>query len=337
MVAGQDTTVGPGTVIEHRMVDVNGIRLHIAEAGEGPLVVLLHGFPESWHSWRHQFGPLAAAGFRVVAPDQRGYGRSDRPEDVSAYSILHLVGDVVGLIHALGEETAYVVGHDWGAPVAWHTALLRPDVVRGVAGLSVPPPFRGTRRPLGAMEERFGGRFYWNYFNLPGVADAELDRDPRLTLRKALYAASGDGPDAGSGKQPLVEHGQGWLDTMPDPEELPAWLTEADLDHLTESFAGGFTGALNWYRNIDRNWELTAAWHGAVVSPPALYVYGDRDLVPAFPGTPELIERLPQLMPNLRRPPVVLAGCGHWTQQERPDEVNAELIAFLGELRDADK
>ncbi|MDF2266168.1 alpha/beta hydrolase [Streptomyces coacervatus] len=315
------------------MIDVNGVRLHIAEEGEGPLVVLLHGFPESWHSWHHQFGPLAAAGFRVVAPDQRGYGRSDHPAEVHAYSILHLVGDVVGLIHALGEEKAYVVGHDWGAPVAWHTALLRPDVVLGVAGLSVPPPFRGTRPPLAVMDERFDGRFYWNYFNQPGVADAEFAQDTRTTLRKFFYMASGDAPGAGAGNQPLIEPGQGWLATMPDPEILPEWFTEGDLDALTESFSQGFTGALNWYRNIDRNWELTAPWHDAVVSPPALYIYGDRDLVPAFPGTPDLIAALPDLMPNLRRKPIELAGCGHWTQQERPDEVNEALIDFLTELR----
>jgi pimeloyl-ACP methyl ester carboxylesterase len=321
-------------MVEHRMVDVNGIRLHIAEEGEGPLVVLLHGFPESWHSWRHQFGPLAAAGFRVVAPDQRGYGASDHPEDVSAYSILHLVGDVVGLVHALGEETAFVVGHDWGAPVAWHTALLRPDVVRGVAGLSVPPPFRGERPPLQAMRERFGGRFYWNYFNLPGVADAEFGADPRSALRRLLVGASGDGEGGGRYEQALVtDPDRGWLADMPDPEVLPAWLTEADLDELADSYAKGFTGALNWYRNLDRNWELTAPWHGARVTPPALYVYGDRDLVPAFPGTPELIERLPELMPNLVRDPVLLPGCGHWTQQERPDEVNALLVEFLTGLR----
>ncbi|WP_329416395.1 alpha/beta hydrolase [Streptomyces sp. NBC_00704] len=317
----------------HRMIDVNGIRLHIAEEGEGPLVVLLHGFPESWHSWQHQFGPLAAAGFHVVAPDQRGYGRSDHPEDVAAYSILHLVGDVVGLIHALGEEKAYVVGHDWGAPVAWHTALLRPDIVLGVAGLSVPPPFRGTQPPLGVMDRMFGGRFYWNYFNRPGVADAEFAKDPRTTLRKFFHMASGEAPAAAEGRQPLVEHGRGWLETMPDPEVLPEWFTEADLDVLTDSFSGGFTGALNWYRNIDRNWELTAAWHQAVVDVPALYVYGDRDLVPAFPGTPELIAALPDLMPSLRREPVRLEGCGHWTQQERPAEVNAALVDFLTELR----
>lgn len=318
-------------MVAHRMIDVNGIRLHIVEEGEGPLVVLLHGFPESWHSWRRQIGPLAAAGFRVVAPDQRGYGRSDHPEDVDAYSILHLVGDVVGLIGALGEKRAYVVGHDWGAPVAWHTALLRPDLVLGVAGLSVPPPFRGSRPPLAAMEERFGGRFYWNHFARPGVADAEFGRDPRTALRKFLYSASGDAPGAGSGRQPLVEPGQNWIDAMRDPGTLPAWCTEDDLDALTESFSRGFTGALNWYRNLDRNWELTAPWHGAVVSRPALYVYGDRDVVPAFPGTPELIARLPDLLPDLRRPPLKLAGCGHWTQQERPDEVNAALLDFLGE------
>ncbi|WP_039932905.1 alpha/beta fold hydrolase [Streptomyces viridochromogenes] len=317
------------------MIDVNGIRLHIAEQGEGPLVVLLHGFPESWHSWRHQFGPLAEAGFRVVAPDQRGYGGSDHPEDVSAYSILHLVGDVVGLIHALGEERAFVVGHDWGAPVAWHTALLRPDVVRGVAGLSVPPPFRGGQPPLATMRERFGGRFYWNYFEQPGVAEAEFSADTRATLRKLLYSASGDAPGAGRPEQALVDDlERGWLADAPDPEVLPEWLTEEDLDTLTESYAQGFTGALNWYRNLDRNWELTAPWQGAVVSPPALYVYGDRDLVPAFPGTPELIEELPELMPNLRRKPLVLPGCGHWTQQERPTEVNEALLDFLTELRD---
>jgi pimeloyl-ACP methyl ester carboxylesterase len=316
------------------MIDVNGIRLHIAEQGEGPLVVLLHGFPESWHSWRHQFGPLAEAGFRVVAPDQRGYGGSDHPEDVAAYSILHLVGDVIGLIHALGEERAFVVGHDWGAPVAWHTALLRPDVVRGVAGLSVPPPFRGNRPPLRTMRERFEGRFYWNYFEQPGVAEAEFTADTRTTLRKLLYSASGDAPGAGRPEQALADLERGWLADAPDPEVLPAWLTEEDLDLLTESFARGFTGALNWYRNLDRNWELTAPWDGAVVSPPALYVYGDRDLVPAFPGTPELIEKLPESMPDLRRKPLVLPGCGHWTQQERPDEVNEALLDFLGELRD---
>lgn len=177
------------------------------------------------------------------------------------------------------------------------------------------------------MDQKFGGRFYWNYFNRPGVADAEFAKDPRTALRKFFYSASGDVP--GEAKQPLVDPERGWLAAMPDPEVLPPWLTEDDLDALTESFAQGFTGALNWYRNLDRNWELTAPWDGAVVTPPALYVYGDRDPVPAFPGTPEFIASLPDRLPNLHRPPLKLAGCGHWTQQERPDEVNAALIEFL--------
>ncbi|MGS2589833.1 alpha/beta fold hydrolase [Streptomyces hebeiensis] len=319
-------------MVEHRAVDVNGVRLHIAEEGEGPLVVLLHGFPECWYSWRHQFGPLAARGFHVVAPDQRGYGRSERPEAVDAYTILHLVGDVVGLIHALGEERAFVVGHDWGAPVAWHTALLRPDVVRGVAGLSVPPPFRGGSRPLEAMNKLFDGQFYWNYFEKPGVAEAEFERDVRTSLRRFLYAASGDNPANVTPPQPLVPRGGGFLERMPEPETLPSWLTEADVDVFAEEYAAnGFTGGLNWYRNIDRNWELTAPWAGATVQPPALYIAGDRDLVTAFPGTPELVENLPRLLPDVREP-LILPGCGHWTQQERPDEVNAALLGFLDEL-----
>lgn len=319
-------------MVEHRDVEVGGIRLHIAEEGEGPLVVLLHGFPECWYSWRHQFSPLAAAGYRVVAPDQRGYARSDRPAEVSAYTMLHLVGDVVGLIHALGERQAVVVGHDWGAPVAWTTAQLRPDVVTAVAGLSVPPTPRGAVPPLTSMRERFDGAFYWNYFETPGVADAELARDPRETFRRVLYGASGDNPRNNPPAQPLVRPGRGFLDPMTSPAKLPGWLTEEDLDVFAAEFAGaGFTGGLNWYRNLDLNWELTAAWQDAPIRVPALCVTGERDLVRHFPGTDRLLPSLTRLHP-LMREPVVLPGCGHWTQQERPDEVNALLLEFLDSL-----
>ncbi|MCQ4079164.1 alpha/beta hydrolase [Streptomyces sp. RB6PN25] len=319
-------------MVEHRTVETNGIRLHVAEEGEGPLVVLLHGFPECWYSWRHQFAPLAAAGYHVVAPDQRGYARSDRPEAIDAYTILHLVGDVIGLIHALGEERAVVIGHDWGAPVAWHTALLRPDVVRGVAGLSVPPQPRGSVPPLRAMHERYNGQFYWNYFQTPGVADAELAADPRTTFRRTLYAASGDNPRNNPPAQPLVRPGRGFLDAAEDPKELPSWLDESDIDAFVAEYReAGFTGGLNWYRNLDRNWELTAAWEGAALRVPSLYVTGDRDLVYAFPGMDRLIPALPQLVPGIR-PPMILPGCGHWTQQERPAEVNAALLDFIGSL-----
>ncbi|MDX3074313.1 alpha/beta fold hydrolase [Streptomyces sp. NPDC088354] len=324
-------------MVEHRFAEVNGIRLHIAEEGEGPLVVLLHGFPECWYSWRHQFGPLAAAGYRVVAPDQRGIGRSDRPEAVDAYTVLDLVGDVIGLIHALGEDTAVVVGHDWGAPVAWHTAMLRPDVVRAVAGLSVPPtPRSGDTPPLVAMQERYDGRFYWNYFAQPGVADAEFAADPDSTFRRFLYGASGDNPaNDPVPAEPLVPPGGGFLDLVGDPEKLPAWLTEEDVATFAAEYGPqGFTGGLNWYRNLDRNWRLTAPWSGATLQVPGLYVTGDRDVVHALPGASDLLAVLPQLYPTLREP-VVLPGCGHWTQQERPAEVNTALLDFLRETAPA--
>jgi pimeloyl-ACP methyl ester carboxylesterase len=319
-------------MVEHRDVEVGGLRLHIAEEGEGPLIVLLHGFPECWYSWRHQFSPLAAAGYHVVAPDQRGYARSDRPRSVDAYTILHLVGDVIGLVRALGEREAVLVGHDWGAPVAWTAAQMRPDVVTAVAGLSVAPPSRGPVPPLRAMRERFGGRFYWNYFETPGVADADLARDVRGTFLRSLYGACGDNPHNNPPAQPLVRPGGGFLDAVEVPDRLPGWLTEEDLDVFTAEFAdAGFTGGLNWYRNLDRNWELTAAWQDAPVRVPALYVTGDRDLVRHFPGMDRLLPALTGIHPRLREP-VVLPGCGHWTQQERPDEVNAALLEFLDSL-----
>ena len=315
--------------VNHRVVQTNGITMHIAEMGEGPLVVLLHGFPESWYSWRHQLPALAAAGYHAVAPDQRGYGQTDRPAESEKYTQLHLVGDVIGLLDALGEQRAVVVGHDWGAPVAWNTALLRPDRVRGVAGLSVPYAPRGPVSMLTAMRAALGDGFYMQYFQTPGVADAELARDVRTTMRRILYGASGDAPRAA---QPVAPAGKSFLDLMPDPETLPDWLTEADLDVFTSEFERtGFTGGLNWYRAIDLTWELMAPWQGAVVTPPALYVAGDRDLVVNFPGMAQFIPHLQTVVPNLTRT-VILPGVGHWTQQERPAEVNAALLEFLAGL-----
>ncbi len=316
------------TEVRHRFVDSNGIRMDVAEAGEGPLVVLLHGFPECWYSWRHQLTALAEAGFHAVAPNQRGYCRTDRPEPVDSYTMLHLVGDVIGLLDALGAEQAVVAGHDWGAPVAWHTALLRPDRVRGVAALSVPfrPP--GALHPLETLRAAVGDGFYQIYFQAPGVADAELARDVRTTFRRMLYGGSG----AGSGLVPVVPPGKGFLDLVAEPETLPAWLTEADLDaYVAEFEQPGFTGGLNWYRNIDRNSELLAPWRGAQVRPPALYIAGDRDLVVSFPGAQKQIDNLRAAVPNLWRT-MMLPGVGHWTQQEAPAEVNTALVEFLGAL-----
>jgi pimeloyl-ACP methyl ester carboxylesterase len=318
--------------ITHRFVEANGLRMHVAEQGEGPLVVLCHGFPESWYSWRHPLPALAAAGFHAVAPDMRGYGQTDRPAEIDRYTLLHLVGDMVGLLDALGVESAVIAGHDWGAPVAWHAALLRPDRFRGVVGLSVPFRPRGAVRPTSAMPRTDDAVFYQLYFQDVGVAEAELERDVRTSLRRLLYGASGDAPrgvaavDADIG---MVPRDGGFLDRIPDPPRLPPWLTDDDVDFYAGEFGRtGFGGGLNWYRNIDRSWELLSPFTGARVTVPALYVAGDRDLVVAFRGMDRLIPNLRTFVPRLRET-IMLPGCGHWTQQERPAEVNAAMVDFL--------
>jgi pimeloyl-ACP methyl ester carboxylesterase len=322
----------PGDLIDgvtHRSVDVAGRAFHIAEAGSGPLVLLLHGFPECWYSWRHQLTALAAAGYHVVAPDQRGYGRTGGPAEADQYTMLHLTGDVIGLMDALDAEQAVVAGHDWGAPVAWNTALLRPDRIRGVIGLSVPYTPRGSSRPIEMLRAVFTDGFYICYFQQPGVADAELTADPRDTFRRLLYAASGEGSMGGI---PVVPAGGVFLDMCPEPPALPGWLTEHDIDVFVAEFAqSGFTGPLNWYRNLDLSWELMAAWKHAPVTVPALYLAGDRDLVVSFSGGPGFLPRLRDIVPDLRDARL-LPGCGHWTQQERPDEVSRAMISFLANL-----
>lgn len=312
-----------------RSVEANGIRLNVAEQGEGPLVLLCHGFPESWYSWRHQFAPLAAAGFHVVAPDMRGYGRSGQPQAIDQYTLLHLTGDLVGLVEALGARNAVIVGHDWGASVAWQAALLRPDLFRAVAGLSVPFRPRGKALPTSQMPRTADAQFYQLYFQEPGVAEAELERDPHVALSTMLYGASGDAPRSFGGDVGMVARGSGFLRGASAPAPLPAWLGEHDLDFYVDEFRRtGFRGALNWYRNIDRNWQLLAPFPAAPVTVPALYVAGDRDMVVNFPGMDQLLANMKRFVPRLSKT-VMLAGCGHWTQQERPAEVNAALIEFL--------
>jgi pimeloyl-ACP methyl ester carboxylesterase len=320
--------------VSHRTVETNRIRMHLAEQGEGPLVLLCHGFPESWYSWRHQLPALAEAGFHAVAPDMRGYGQTDQPSEIDQYTLLHLVGDVVGLLDALGAEQAVIAGHDWGAPVAWHAALLRPDRFRGAIGLSVPFRPRGQVRPTTVMPQTEDTIFYQLYFQTPGVAEAEFERDVRRLLRGVLYANSGDMPVRLPKDQVgMVPRSGGFADRMAtqpaNPATLPRWLTEADIDFYAAEFArSGFRGGLNYYRNIDRNWELLAPFAGAKVTIPALYIAGDRDLVMAFRGVDQLVANLAHFVPQLRRT-IILPGCGHWTQQERAGEVNAAMIDFL--------
>jgi pimeloyl-ACP methyl ester carboxylesterase len=326
--------------ITHRTIETNGIRMHVAEAGNGPLVLLCHGFPESWYSWRHQLRALAEAGYRAVAPDMRGYGKTDAPEAIDQYTLFHLTGDMVGLLDALGEQHAVVVGHDWGAPVAWHCALFRPDRFRAVVALSVPFRPRVAVRPTTVMPQTEDAIFYQLHFQTPGVAEADLESDHRSSVIGIMYANSGDGPlqksglpADGVGMVPRASGLRGGLAAlMARPDTLPGWLTGADADFYAAEFARtGFRGGLNWYRNIDRNWELMAPFAGARVTVPALCMIGELDLTMGFRGARETVANMSQWVPQLRET-VMLPGCGHWTQQERPNEVNAALIAFLGSL-----
>ena len=316
--------------IQHRTVQTNGIDMHIAEMGAGPLVLLCHGFPECWYSWRHQLPALAAAGYHVVAPDQRGYGETDAPEDVDDYSQLHLVGDMVGLVAALGEEQAVIVGHDWGAPVAWNAAMWRPDVFRAVAALSVPVSDRGPVPPTAMMKATFGDRFFYIlYFQTPGVAEHELQHDVRATMRKFLFGASGNAP-RGMGIMADPPHRSAFmLPQLEDCEALPDWLTEEDLDYFADTFRkSGFRGGLNWYRNLDLTWELSAPFQGRKIEQPALFVSGDRDLIRNNPGFEEAMRQVATNLVDV----VMLPGIGHWTQQEAPEKTNAALISFLDGL-----
>jgi pimeloyl-ACP methyl ester carboxylesterase len=326
-----------------RLIETNGIHLNIAEQGQGPLVLFCHGFPESWYSWRHQIDALAAAGFHAVAPDMRGYGKSDRPEAIDQYTMFHLIGDLVGLLDVLQAPTAIIVGHDWGASIAWHAARLRPDRFRAVACFSVPYRPRGPAPPTSVMPRTTEAQFYQLYFQEPGVAEAELERDPRMTVRSMLYGASGEGAAAfraaaaSGGATPnvgMVPRGGGMLPAPGTPMPLPGWLNEADIDFYADEFRrSGFRGPLNYYRNVDRNWELLAAFADVKVTVPALYVAGDHDMVLAAPGIAEYLKNLKQVVPELRGIQM-LPGCGHWTQQERPGEVSAAIIDFARSLTD---
>jgi pimeloyl-ACP methyl ester carboxylesterase len=321
--------------LAHRTIAANGIHLHFVEQGEGPVVILCHGFPDFWYSWRHQLSGLSAAGFRAVAVDMRGYGQSDRPEAIDQYNLLHLVGDVVGLLDALDVQQAVIAGHDWGAAVAWHAALLRPDRFRAVIALNIPYVQRSPAAPTLLMPRRKDAVFYLLYFQEPGLAEAELENDVRQTFLIMLVGGSvAGGPRERSASSPIgmVPRDGGLLSGRPTPTALPNWLAEADIDFYVREFERtGFRGGLNWYRNIDRNWELLAPFEGAKVTVPALYMVGDRDLILAFPGMDRTVANLANNVPRLSGK-LMLADCGHWIQQERASEVNAAMIDFLREL-----
>jgi pimeloyl-ACP methyl ester carboxylesterase len=313
------------TAPSSQIVEVSGLRLRVTLAGSGPLGLLCHGFPELAPSWRSQVEALAAAGFRVAAPDMRGYGGSDAPAAVEDYTLLHLVGDMTGLLRKLDASQAVVVGHDWGAAVAWHCALLRPDLFRAVVGMSVPYAPPSPRDMLGAMAAAGLHDSYMHYFQ-SAAAEAEFDADPRRSIRRFHYAGSGDSPPGNT----FVHIGPaGLLPLVLDPPALPPWLSEADLDVYAAAFAAsGFRGGLNWYRNLRRNPALLAPWYGLPIRQPSLFIAGERDPVLRFPGAQAQMQAYAQTLPGLRGLHV-LPGAGHWIQRERAQAVNDLLIDFL--------
>jgi len=316
--------------LQQRDATANGIRVHYVEQGTGPLVLLCHGFPEGWYSWRDQLNALARAGFRAVAPDMRGYGRTEAPADINAYSVLDIVGDMIGLVSVLGEKQAVIIGHDWGANIAWNAALFRPDVFPAVAALSVPFRLRGPAPPLQMLRQAGQLSHYWFHFQEPGVAEAEFERDTRAALRRVLYSISGDAPP--ETRRLTLQPGKGWLANTIDPDSLPAWLTNADLDHMAAEFSrSGFRGGLNWYRNIDRNWELTAPWAGALIHQPALFIAGSADPVIAGGSGASAVQALGTTVPGLTRK-LLIEGAGHFIQQERPQLVSEAILDFLAGL-----
>lgn len=293
--------------MRERLIATNGIELRVVEAGDGPAIVLCHGFPETAHVWRRQIPVLVASGYKVYAPDMRGFGGSARPKAVEAYDILSLAGDVVGLLDAEGEADAVLVGHDWGATVVWHVALAHPERVRAVAGMSVPFAPRPPVPPMQIFRRRLGEDFYQQWFQQVGPADEAFARQPARVV-----TASEDWTEE-------------WANRAGDPPRRPPWMSEQDLDAWVAALErSGFTGGLNYYRNIDRNWELTADLDGRTIDRPALFLTGSEDIVRRFmPG-----RGMERWVTDLRGFHVI-EGAGHWLQQERPDEVNEHLLAFL--------
>jgi pimeloyl-ACP methyl ester carboxylesterase len=302
---------------DQRLVDTNGVQLKVTEAGDraAPVVVLAHGFPELAHSWRHQIPALAAAGYHVLAPDQRGYGGSSRPAAIEDYNIVNLTGDIAGLLDDVGAEKAVVVGHDWGSPVATTFPLLYPDRVHGVAALSVPPIPRAPAPPTAIWRKIFGDKFFYIlYFQEPGVADAALDRDVHDSMRRMIALEGFTGPTETLMGRPLPP--------------LPDWITEDEFAPYVRAFTDtGFTGPLNWYRNFDRNWELTESTPATTITVPTLFLAGSADPVLSF--TPR--DKVRDIVTGNYRE-ILLEGAGHWIQQERPEEVNAALIEFIDGL-----
>jgi len=324
----------PVAGVSFRDIETNGIHMRIAEAGTtGPLILLAHGWPESWYSWRHQFAPLVAAGYRVVAPMMRGYGDTDAPENVDDYDIVHLAADMVGVLDALGEETAIMVGHDWGALVAWNTVLLHPERFTALITMSVPYGGRAQQSPLTSWQQTFGDNFYYILYHneAGGVAEKEYDADPRGLLSR-LYLSPSSPREAPTITDPKRAAG-GWIGRLGAPKGLPDWLTAADLDYVVAQFEKtGFRGGINYYRNFHRNWLITENLAEVKITVPTLFIAGSRDVVIAGATQEQLTGAMSRVVDDLRGV-ILIPEIGHWVQQEAPAVTNAAMLEFLQGLQ----
>ncbi len=319
------------TDFDLRMIRTNGITLRCAVAGDGPLVILVHGWPELWYSWRHQIKPIAKAGYRVVAPDVRGYGGSDKPPAVEDYALADIMDDLIGLIDAFGARRAILMGHDWGAPICWNTAALHADRISAVAGLSVPYRRRLKVSQLAFWRRLYKDKFFYQlYFQDEGVAERELEADIRLSLRKIYYSISGDAPSLDSWLD--RDPDGGLLAPMVDPDPFPAWLTARDLDYFVENFtAGGFRGPIDRYRNQDRDFAMLPEMGTVPVHQPSCFIGGEKDIVRRFVPGHDSYADVTGLCTDMRSARII-DGAGHWVQQEAPGPVNDALLSFLSGL-----
>ena len=315
-----------------RFIKTNGIKLRIAEVGKGPLVILVHGWPESWYSWRHQLPALAAAGYRAVAPDMRGYGKSDKPQAVEDYDIQHLTADLAGIVDALGEKEAILIGHDWGAIVSWQAMLFYPQRFKALVAMSVPYSGRPSQSLIQSLRQSRGDNFYYIlYFQEPGVAEKEFDSDPRAILSR-LYLSPDSPREAPAVTDPKRAAG-GWIPRLGSPKGLPSWLTQTDLDYYVAEFKqAGFRGGINYYRNFHRNWETTPQFADVKITAPVLFLAGDKDVVIRGATVDALTASMKNAVPGLQSVKLI-ANTGHWVQQERPSETNEAILQFLKGLK----
>lgn len=310
--------------IVHRTVEVNGIKMHVAEKGEGPVVLFLHGFPDLWYSWRHQILALSSLGYRAIAPDLRGYGDTEAPTSINSYTCFHLVGDIVALIDSLGVDQVFLVAHDWGAIIGWYLCMFRPDRVKAYVCLSVPFMPRNPRvKPIDGFRAVYGEDYYICRFQEPGKAEADMAKIGCEQVLKHVLTTRSVGP-------PIIPK-EGFGHNANTTRALPSWLSEEDLRFYASKFEkSGFTGGLNYYRNLDLNWELAAAWTGVQVKVPVKFITGEQDMVYTSPGIREYIEsgRFKKDVPNLEEVEVQ-KGVGHFNNQEAAGDISTHIYNFI--------